>query len=774
MVELDASTAVNNGPDPRTTAGRQARCHGLYREALRIVGKDHVHGEHATMMLHSYDASLEQGRPDLVVAPRNTEQLRALIAATSHHRVPYVMRGAGTGYSGGSLPAHGGMVILTAALDRILATNFDEGWIQCEPGVVLATIQRSAESAGWRYLPDPSSHRVCTIGGNLAENAGGPHALGGGPTSNYVKALELVRPDGSIMALDDQQPWDGDLDLRSVVIGSEGTLGAVASATLRLVRSPEAEKVVLGTFAHQEDALAVVSDVFDTGLLPSAMDMLTGGFVPSRSDFTDPSLLFVGLQGRQEEVDAQADQLERCVRKRGGTYELLAVDRFLQRRAELVREKVRRMVAVTGFPRYYLFDAVAPRSQLARLMQSIRQAAQNYGLPVLNTFHAGDGNVHPTPFYDPALPDHKARLRDFSAQVLRDCRDMGGALSGEHGVGLEKQEFMTDFFSPVTLSVMRGLKRAFDPMGLSNPGKILPPESPAPALTASHRRPPSPLYRSPAHFHRIDALLELSDPATTFGDIELLLADSPYELPYEPLTGSRELSVLAALDAGLPGVREASPVYTRDLIVGADLEAERGPTLIELGGRCAKDVSGYELRKLVYGARGRLGRLSQVRLRVWPRPTDTQLARSTPLSLDDAISLCQKIHGAGLPFSHLGVLTDSTGSTIVTGRLELRGGTLGRHVDRLRAIDPRQPWTVSPSPRWIDPVMHALGQETMPLAGAPGVPWRHTALLNALRRQATASFASTGHSRAFWCGIPIPREPSALTTATISAFEGTP
>ncbi|MGH3939530.1 MAG: FAD-linked oxidase C-terminal domain-containing protein [Pseudonocardiaceae bacterium] len=751
----------------------RSRCHDLYGDAIQIIGKDNVRADSTTNVLHSYDASLEQGQPDLVVAPHNTEELRALVAATHRHRVPFVMRGAGTGYSGGALPARGGVVILTAGLDRILEADFDDGFIRCEPGVVLATVHRLAEDAGWLYLPDPSSHQVCTIGGNVAENAGGPHALGGGPTSNYVSAVDLIRPDGSIHTLHEQQPWDGDLDLRSVVVGSEGTLGAVSSVTLRLVRKPERAQVVLGTFAHQEDALGAVTDVFDIGLLPSAMDMLTGAFIPSRRDFSDPSLLFVGLQGRREEVAAQADQLEQCVGRNRGIYELLDVPEFLQRRAELVRDKVRRMVAASGCPRYYLFDAVAPRSNLAPLMSSIRQAAEDFGLPVLNTFHAGDGNVHPTPFYDPAHSGHQDQLRAFSSQILTECRKMGGALSGEHGVGLEKRTLMPEFFEPAVLTIMRRIKDAFDPDDLSNPEKIFPNMSVSGNESSPRSAPRVRVSPTPARprLNRIDALIDIDDPRATFADLDCVLVDSPYELPYEPLGGVPGQPILDAIDAGAPSLREAGPARARDLILGVDLQRDDEELTVALGGTVAKDVAGYELRKLVYGGRGRLGTLLRARLRLVPRTSDSQLIQTDPRPIDDTIALCRRLHAADLPFSYLGVLLGTDGTTTVTGRLEIRGGTLDRHVARLRAVAPDLHFQVTGDDRWNDPAMHALAAGDMPLMGLAGLPWNQNTSLHNLADQRLAAFASVGHRRTWWRGTPLEQaECSPLTIATVAAF----
>lgn len=751
---------------PRTVLFDAGDLAALRADAVEILGFARVRSDDTTTSLHSYDASLEHGRPDLVVAPRDRDELRALVAAASRRGVPYLARGAGTGYSGGALPASGGMVILTAGLDRILEADLDEGWIRCEPGVVLATVHRLARDAGWLYPPDPSSHQVCTIGGNIAENAGGPHALGGGPTAHHVSAVNLVLPDGRVRTLDDQQAWDGGLDLRSVVIGSEGTLGIVESATLRLVRGPAAERVLLATFDRQEDALGAVMGVFATGTVPSALDMLTGGFLPSRPSFTDPSLLFVGLQGELEEVAEQTRLVAGQVHEHHGRSEVLEVPAFLERRAVLVRDKVRRMVAASGAPRYYLFDAVAPRSRLADLMDAIRRAAVRFDLPVLNTFHAGDGNVHPTPFYDPDDPDHTARLLEFSTAILRDCRTMGGALSGEHGIGSEKRALMPEFFAPRTLAVMRGVKDAFDPAGLCNPATVLPAvDADGGSRSAPHTVRPRP---AAAVVNLVDMTIEITDPDTTFAEIDALLAGSPYELPYEPIGSSPGARVIDALDAAAPGLRTDGIPRERDLVLGAHLCGRAGVT--EIGGRVAKDVGGYELRKLVYGGRGRLGTLCAARLRLAPRPADSRLFRSASMPVTDAVALCQVLFRAQIPAGYLGVLVDADGDVTVTGRLETRGGSVGRHVDRLSELAPSAGWDVSRgSARWTDPVMRALAPGAS--AGLASPPCGDVEQLRLLHEQGIPTFASAGHRRTWWAG-PADPAPVAdpLLAATIAAF----
>jgi len=729
--------------------------------ARSIVGPGQVRSDPATLDLHSYDASLERGRPDLVVRPRSAAELGQLVAAAHQSAVPHVVRGAGTGYSGGALPAEGGMVVLTAGLDRILDFDTDQGLVRCEPGVVLADLQRHVAAHGWRYPPDPSSHEVCTIGGNVAENAGGPHALGGGPTAAYVHSVELVRADGRVELLDGSAVWHGGLDLCSLVVGAEGTLGAIAAVTLRLVRPPEVEQVVLGTFADQEGAVGTVTDVFAAGLLPSAMDMLTGGYVPGDGAFADDSLLFVGLAGRREEVDAQAAALAACTEHHGGRPTLLDVREFLHRRAQLVRDKVRRMVAATGCPRYYLFDAVAPRSHLAELMAAIRRAAVEHELPLLNTFHAGDGNVHPTPFYDPRDPHHRDRLLAFSTQVLRRCEELGGALSGEHGIGSEKRHLMAEFFAPEVLDAMRGVKHAFDPTGIANPGKVLPPPG---SSRSRQRRAGAALRCRPPAVHLTDALVEVTDPATTFADVAAALAGTPYELVYEPLGARAGSSVVGAFDLGLPGLREPAVARARDLAVGGVLRRHRGDGL-EVGHRCAKDVAGYELRRLLYGGRGRLGAIAALRLRLLPRPSDSRHVASGAMPLGTAAELSSAVRALDLPFAHLGLLV-TAGTAQVVGRLELRGGGLGRHLAEL----PGAGWTVDDRDRWSDAPLLALACG----AGARPVPVGSRAELRSVVSRTGTVYLPAGAGRAWVPGTGLPEAgyPSDLEAGVVRAFQG--
>lgn len=646
----------------------------------RLLGPDRVLSSWVDRELHAYDASLDRGLPDLVVLPRSRADLGPVLRLAREHGLPVVMRGAGTGYSGGAVPVRGGVVVSTRDLDRILELDVENLTVRCEPGVVLHRLQQAVSEHGLRYLPDPSSHRVCTIGGNIAENAGGPHALGHGPTSNFVVAVRVLMADGQVVEFHEDDVLRGGLDMRALIVGSEGTLGVVLDTTLRLVEQPERQRVAIVTFADQDDAVRMVEQVFATGLSPTALDMLTGARMPRVASTLDPSILFIDVEGRAADVEAQTDRLRALAADLGGAADVVRVDEFLQVRAELVKDKVRRMVGLSGFPRYYLFDCVAPRARLRDLMKTLREAADAYGFPLLNTFHAGDGNVHPAPFYDPDVPGHQDRLREFSAHVLRSCAEMGGTLSGEHGIGLEKRDLMEFFYSAPALAAMHAVKTSLDPSFLLNPEKLLPAGSGTPA---SHRSGvPSGTPAQPLVLDLEDGTLSVSGRTPTFADCAALLDGTPFELAYQPIGLGPDDSVLAAIDQGLPGLREPRAPRARDLVLACALE-QHGRR-VEFGTTCAKDVSGYEMRKLVFGGRGRLGELASVVVRLTAGPTDTETLRVTCGSAEDASDLVESLRKSGLPLGLLAAIRTET-EHLVLAEVRAFGASLG--TDRRRFHD---------------------------------------------------------------------------------------
>lgn len=652
-----------------------------------LLGPERVLSGQVDRELHSYDASLERGLPDLVVFPAVVSDLAAVVTTARAHGLPVVMRGAGTGYSGGALAKCGGVVVVTRDLDAIMDVDIRRRTVRCEPGVVLEALREQVAEHGLRYLPDPSSFRVCTIGGNLAENAGGPHALRHGPTSNFIVSLRLLTAEGEVVELHEDDVLRGGLDLRALIVGSEGTLGVILDATLRLVAEPESHYVVTITFDDEDRAVQMVEEVFAARLTPTALDMLTGAHLPGVAVSGDVSVLFIDVEGFDADVREQVRRMDELAGALGGRVECLRVEEFLRYRAELVKEKVRRMVSLSGMPSYYLFDCVAPRSRLRDLMAALRAASDDHGLPLLNTFHAGDGNVHPTPFYDPDDPSHEWRLRSFSAQVLRRCAELGGTLSGEHGIGLEKRELMTTFYTPGALAAMRAIKSVLDPDDIFNPGKLLPPPSPGAKSGAVDTLVNGRTQDEPLVVHLADGTLTVAAPQVTFADCAKALSASGLELPYRPVGCGPDDPVLGTLDAGLPGIHEPRGPRARDLILACTFAD--GERRLGFGSACTKDVSGYEMRKLAFGARGRLGQLASVTLRLTAAPGEQVLVRVRVESVTDGVDLAERLDDAGLPLGLLAVVAAS-GTVEVLASTVAFGGSLVTVQERLLTLVTKQ------------------------------------------------------------------------------------
>jgi glycolate oxidase len=678
----------------------------MLEELIAIVGHDRVHTDEPFREAYSYDAFLRSARPDVVVRPAHASQIAPIVRAAARAGAPLVARGAGTGYCGGAVPLHGGLALVLNQL-RAITIDAEAGLAVVEPGVITGDLQREARAHGWRWVPDPSSYSVCTIGGNIATNAGGSHCLAHGTTTQYVEWIDLVLSDGEEVRLDRRDALEGGLDLRAIVIGSEGTLGVVARAGLRLVRPPEAVGTVFVHFADDERAIAFLIDCFDAGLVPAAMDLNAGPLLPDGGQLRaeGDALFFIDLEGAREEVAEMARELHRLAERHGGRPELIDSGTLAVRRLGLTIESWRRITARTGATRYFLFDAGVPRSRLAESLQLIRATAKKHAMPVGNSFHAGDGNIHPTIFFrtlDGAALD---RIMGLWREILCGVATLGGTISGEHGVGLEKIDYMQLYYSRQQLDVMRALQRAFDPGALCNPGKLIPPkrdseraEACAPADDAIEVSERDGLVWAPA--------------STSFAALEAALADRAYELAWWPLGGG-ELTVGEALLTGVANLRETR-VPARDSVLAVRLVASDGTTLT-LGSRIGKDVGGYELRKLCFGSRGRLGAPTHVCLRLLPRAAEC---------VDYAV-------GVATPAAAL-ALEARLRSTVSTSAIELAGG--GARV-RLRL----EHWRGSVARRCdaLEAQLAAAGLEWLRSDGAPLSRWSP-------RRLQTRSLASTG------------------------------
>ena len=422
-----------------------------------------------------------RAQPGAVVLPRSTQEVAAAVRICAEANVPFVARGAGTGLSGGALPTEGCVVIGLARMNRILAVDLENARVTVEPGVTNTAVTDCVKPAGYFFAPDPSSQTVCTIGGNVAENAGGAHCLKYGFTVTHVLGCEVVLPNGTVT-------WFGSpqgvvdtpgYDLAGVFIGSEGTLGIATRVVLRVVPRPAAVQTLLAAFNATAQAAQSVSDIIAAGMLPSAMEMMDrisifASEAAVHAGYPDcEALLLVELDGPAQQVQAEMQQVrEICARNQAWEQRLAATER----ERALVWKGRKAAFAAMGrvSPNYIVQDGVIPRSKLAEVLARMQQMSDATGLRVANVFHAGDGNLHPMVLYNGAIAGEEARALEFSYEILRMCVDAGGSITGEHGVGREKQCEMSYMFAEPDLATMQRVRRAFDPAGIANPEKLFP------------------------------------------------------------------------------------------------------------------------------------------------------------------------------------------------------------------------------------------------------------------------------------------------------------
>jgi glycolate oxidase len=403
-----------------------------------------------------------------------------IVRLANRERVPVVGRGAGTSLSGGPVVAEGGIVVSFARMKKILEIDIENQRARVQPGVVNLDLSLAVADAGYYYAPDPSSQKACTIGGNVAENSGGPHTLAYGVTSQHVLGLEVVLAGGEVIHTG-ASFWDRPgYDLTGFLVGSEGTLGLVTEITVRLMRRPEAVKTLLAIYNQVGDATRTVAMLTAHGITPAALEMMdgvtlraieaaTGAGYPTDS----AAVLLIEVEGLREAVEEQAEIIEQVCRRNRAREVRRA--RTEEERAGLWRGRKNAFGALGRIsPSYYVQDGVIPRTRLPEMLDDIERVAQRYGLLIGNIFHAGDGNLHPLILFDSRDPAECERVVEAASEIIAKCAEMGGSITGEHGVGLEKNELMPLIFSPDDLEMMRRLKAAWNPGGWLNPGKVLP------------------------------------------------------------------------------------------------------------------------------------------------------------------------------------------------------------------------------------------------------------------------------------------------------------
>ena len=452
----------------------------LVAEFTDIVGPGGVLTEPVQLMTYECDALPHlRETPALVVLPRSAADVQAIVRACAREDVPFVARGHGTGLSGGALPVPGGVVISLARLNRVLDVDIPNRRVTVEPGVTNLEITRQVAPFGYYYAPDPSSQQVCSIGGNVAENSGGAHCLKYGFTVHHILALEAVLPDGEIVHIGSPLADAPGPDVLALVVGSEGTLAIVTRAIVRILRKPESVQTLLAAFDSISEAGAAVSEIIGAGIIPAAVEMMDRLAIEAAEAAVQPNfppadtILIVELDGPSAEVRELFEIVEATCRRTGATRVEVAQDE--SHRARIWKGRKAAFAAMGRVsPNYYVQDGVVPRTKLPEVLGRIRQLEQRSGLRIGNVFHAGDGNLHPLICYDERIDGQSALAEEVAGEILTYCVEAGGSITGEHGVGADKKDYMPRMFAPDDLDVMQAVRDALDPRRLCNPGKVLP------------------------------------------------------------------------------------------------------------------------------------------------------------------------------------------------------------------------------------------------------------------------------------------------------------
>lgn len=452
----------------------------LLHDLAAVVGRENVLWQVEELLAYELDGAHDKQQPDAVVFVTSTQEIAGVVEVARRHGVPVTVRGAGTGLSGGAVASQRGIVAITTRMKSILEVDLENRTALVEPGLVNVELSNSLVSSGVFYAPDPSSQKSCTLGGNVAENSGGPHCLAYGMTTNHVLGLEAVLPDGEIVELGGAIPDKPGYDLTGCVVGSEGTMVIASKILVRLMPKPEVVQTFLAVFDSIERASRAVSTIVARGLIPAACELIDKLVVQAveaafHAGFPEDAgaVLIVELDGIHEAVEDQSELLRDICRELGASELREAQDEA--GRAKMWQARKEAFGALGRImPSYYIVDTVVPRSKLVEVMGDISAIAERYGLLLGNVFHAGDGNLHPNILFDAREPGIMDRVLACGTEMIQVCVAAGGALSGEHGIGMEKQEFMPLLFNDADLAAMRRLKAAFNPDHFFNPCKIFP------------------------------------------------------------------------------------------------------------------------------------------------------------------------------------------------------------------------------------------------------------------------------------------------------------
>lgn len=451
----------------------------LIKELKAIVGDMYVVHDPADLYVYEYDGSVDMALPDAVVLPASTEEVSQIVKTAYKYGVPVTSRGAGTGLSGGAI-ANGGLVVAFTRMTRVLEIDAENQLAVVEPGLVNINLTTAASKHGLYYAPDPSSQKACTIGGNVAENSGGPHCLAYGVTSNHVLGMEVVMADGTVQWIGGKTREAPGYDLRGILVGSEGTLALVTKIIVRLLKKPEAVKTLLVVFKELDDASIAVTEIISAGVIPAALELLDALCIEAtepavQAGYPDGAgaVLLLELDGLTETVEEEAAEVERVCERHVPMEIRAATDEDERERLWAGRKGVLGALGRLA-PNYLLVDGTVPRTRLVEVISRISALSEERGIPIANLAHAGDGNLHPLVLFDQRKPGDTEKVMEIGGEILKMCVEVGGVLSGEHGIGLEKQEYMPLMFTNEDMDAMAKLKPSFATEDRLNPGKVFP------------------------------------------------------------------------------------------------------------------------------------------------------------------------------------------------------------------------------------------------------------------------------------------------------------
>jgi glycolate oxidase len=446
-----------------------------------IVGSEGVLSSPSDLVVYECDGyTIAKKSPDVVVFPTTTEQVVQIVRLCKELDIPFLARGAGTSLAGGCLPVGGGVMVVLTKMKRILEVNIRDRYAVVEPGVVNLWLTNHLKPHGYHYAPDPSSQGACTIGGNVATNSGGPHTLKYGVTVNHVLGLEIALPDGEVVVTGGPCEDNPGYDLTGVIVGSEGTFGIVTKIWVRITRNPEAYRTLLGIYETVDDATNTISDIIGAGIVPGALELLDQPIIQALEDafhFGFPldagAALIMEVDGLEAGLDADAERIDALARKNNAR-EVRKASSATER--QLLWKCRKQAFGALGrlAPSYCTQDGVVPRTKLPHILREIQRIAAHHQLRVCNVFHAGDGNIHPILLFDERDADQVKRVLAASHDILEECIRVGGSVTGEHGIGVEKIDFMPKLFSPEDLDMMLRLRTAFNPDNRCSPAKIFP------------------------------------------------------------------------------------------------------------------------------------------------------------------------------------------------------------------------------------------------------------------------------------------------------------